>query len=357
MKNIFLAFALFTISHYSKAVELKDFSIYGKVALVSTLDFEKGSQGLGDNSSRIGIKYEQSEVMEGWAAGLNGEWSINTNRNNSGFGSSNFDGKQYDVVSNNGPFGNRLGYLWLRNENFEISAGKMWSVYYDIAEYTDLFETDGARASSVYTRTGEIDGTYRASEVIQLRYNYKKLRLGLQTKLTGKEAVEYDFDNDGTPDSSLVYKQAQAASLQYVDEVITAGVSALNLIFDNNGVSESQLSLAYGLKLSLGNFLINTVYTRAKDLELTADNRFVHSEGLEFIVGHYIGENMRALLGVNRQTRSESADFELLYYYAAYAIDIKKLRLAAEYIISDSTNNNGSKDQENKLKLAASLSF
>ena len=162
MKNIFLAFALFTISHYSKAVELKDFSIYGKVALVSTLDFEKGSQGLGDNSSRIGIKYEQSEVMEGWAAGLNGEWSINTNRNNSGFGSSNFDGKQYDVVSNNGPFGNRLGYLWLRNENFEISAGKMWSVYYDIAEYTDLFETDGARASSVYTRTGEIDGTYRA---------------------------------------------------------------------------------------------------------------------------------------------------------------------------------------------------
>ncbi len=357
MKNIFLAIVLFTISHYTNGFEAKDFSLYGKVALVSSIDFENGSQGLGDNSSRIGIKYHQDDIMEGWTAGLRGEWSINSNRNNSGFGSSNFDGKQYDVVSNNGPFGNRLGYLWLKNNHFEISAGKMWSVFYDIPEYTDVFETDGARASSVYTRTGEIDGTYRASEVIQVRYHHKKFHFGLQTKLTGKESVEYDFDNNGTADSSLVYKQAQAASVQYVDELFTIGISALNLIFDNNGNSESQLSLAYGLKLNFTNYLINAVYTRAKDLELTPDNRFVHSEGVELVLGYKLDETSKFLLGLNHQTRSESADFELLYYYASYSVNIKKLRLAAEYILSDSTKSDASKDTENKLKLAASLSF
>ncbi|WP_372654306.1 porin [Halobacteriovorax sp.] len=357
MKRISVSFLLLLLSVNGYALNSDNLGIYGKIALVSALDFDEGSQALGDNSSRIGITYDQAEVMEGWSASLRGEWSINTNRNNSGFGSSNFEGKQYDVVSNSGPFGNRLGYLSFYNSNFTISAGKMWSVFYDIAEYTDLFFTDGARASSAYTATGEVDGTYRASEVIQLRYKYKNLRFALQTKLTGKEMISYDFDNDGTPESSLVYKQAQAASIQYVKNKYTIGISALNLIFDNNGHSESQLSISYGFKYNFKNFFINGVYTRAKDLELTNDNRFVHSDGIEAILGYRLKENSRLMLGVNHQTRSESGDYKLLYYYASYSIDIKSLNLAAEYIHGDSRNNDGSDNKEHKLKLGASLSF
>lgn len=260
-------------------------------------------------------------------------------------------------MANSGPFGNRLGYLWGRNGNFKIAAGKMWSIFYDIPEYTDLFYTDGARASSTYTRTGEVDGTYRASEVIQLRYNYKNFHFGLQTKLTGKESISYDFDNDGTAESNLVYKQVFAGSLQYKTEKLTIGISAINLIFDNNGNDESQLTLSYGFKYKLKEFFLNGVYTRAKDLELTNDNRFVHSDGTEIVLGHNLSKTSRLMLGLNHQSRSESGDFKLLYYILSYAIDFKSLTLAAEYIQGDSTNSDGSDNKEHKLKLAASLFF
>ncbi|GEM_PF-6134970 len=357
MNKILISFFLLLVSANSFALITDKLGIYGKIALLSAVDFDEGSQALGDNSSRLGITYNEEEIMEGWTASLRAEWSINTNRNNSGFGSSNFEGKQYDVVSNSGPFGNRLGYLSLNNKDLTISAGKMWSIFYDVAEYTDLFFTDGARASSAYTATGEVDGTYRASEVIQLRYKYENFRFGLQTKLTGKEMISYDFDGDGTADSSLVYKQAQAASIQYVKNKYTLGISALNLIFDNNGQNESQLSISYGFKYNFSKFFLNGVYTRAKDLELTNDSRFVHSDGIEGILGYRLKENSRVMLGVNHQTRSESGDFKLLYYYASYSVDIKRLNLAAEYIHGDSRNNDGSDNKEHKLKLAASLSF
>src|SRR5690606_34325820 len=102
-KNLLLVM-LTLLPMTSFALDLKDFSLYGKIALVSTMNFENGSQGIGDNSSRIGIKYKRTDILEGWTVGLRGEWSISSNQNNSDFGSSNFDGKQYDVISNDGPF-------------------------------------------------------------------------------------------------------------------------------------------------------------------------------------------------------------------------------------------------------------
>tara|TARA_R110000868_G_scaffold258137_8_gene515413 strand:+ start:9819 stop:10895 length:1077 start_codon:yes stop_codon:yes gene_type:complete len=358
MKNLWLVVLLLLPSLSTHALDLKDFSIYGKVALVTTANFENGSQGLGDNSSRLGVTYERADILEGWKIGLRGEWSISTNRNNSGFGSANFDGKQYDVVSNDGPFGNRLGYLWLRKDNFTIAAGKMWSAFYDVPEFTDLFHTDGARASSVYTRTGETDGTYRASEVVQARYKYEDFHFALQTKLTGKESIEYDFNSDGTADSSLVYKQVQAASIRYITERFTLGVSAINLMFDNNGTNESQLSVAYGFKVNFMDFFFNGVYTRAKDLELNeANNQFVHSDGTEAILGYRLDNETTLMLGYNHQSRSESRFFDLNYYYASISKSIKSLDVAAEYVHGDSTKFSGAEDKEKLLKLAASLNF
>jgi hypothetical protein len=358
MKKIsaFLALSLMPLT--ASAIDIKNFSLYGKLALVSTIDLERGSQGLGDNSSRFGIRYKRSDILEGWDVGLRGEWSISSNRNNSGFGSSNFNGKQFDVISNDGPFGNRLGYLWMKKGNFTLAAGKMWSTFYDIPAYTDILQTDGARASSAYTATGEVDGTYRASEVVQARYQHKKLHFGFQVKLTGKESVEYDFNSDGTADSTLVYKQVQSASIQYITKTLTLGVSALNLMFDNAGDSESQLSVSYGFKLNHKDFFLNSVYTRAKDLELNpSNNRFVHSDGVEAILGHNFKDNKVFMLGVNRQSRSQSGDFELLYYYASLSKKIKDLLVAAEYIHGDSTNVDGSKAKEKQVKLTAMLYF
>lgn len=358
MKRIFRVLPLCALPFTAHSIDIKDFSLYGKLALVSTVDLEKGSQGLGDNSSRFGIKYKRNDILEGWTVGLRGEWSISSNRNNSGFGSSNFNGKQFDVISNDGPFGNRLGYLWITKGNFTFAAGKMWSTFYDVPEYTDVFQTDGARASSAYTATGEVDGTYRASEVIQARYQYKNFHFGLQTKLTGKESVEYDFNSDGTADSTLVYKQVQSASIQYKTKPITLGISAINLMFDNDGDSESQLSISYGFKLNHMDYFLNGVYTRAKDLELNpTNNKFVHSDGVEAVLGRNFSDKKIFMLGVNRQSRSESGDFELVYYYASLSKKIKDLLVAAEYVHGDSTNVDGSKAKEKQVKLTAMLYF
>jgi len=358
MKRLVPLLVLTLLSTNSLAIDIKNFSLYGKLALLSTIDLDKGSQSLGDNSSRFGIKYERDDIIKDWLIGLRGEWSISSNKNNSGFGSSNFEGKQFDVISNNGPFGNRLGYLWMKKGDFSIAAGKMWSAFYDIPSYTDLFQTDGARASSAYTATGEIDGTYRASEVIQARYKIRNIHFALQTKLTGKQNVEYDFNGDGTAESSLVYKQVQAGSIQYINNKMTLGVSAINLMFDNNGETESQLSLSYGFKLNHLNYFLNGVYTRAKDLELnSSNNKFVHSDGIEAILGYKSQDNKTFMVGINRQSRSQSGDFELLYYYVSISKKIKDLLVASEYIHGDSTNIDGSEAKEKKIKLTAMLYF
>lgn len=322
------------------------------------MNFENGSQGLGDNSSRLGITYERDDIFQGWKVGLRAEWAVSTNRNNSGFGSSSFDGKKYDVVSNDGPFGNRLGYLWATKESFTFAAGKLWSAFYDIPAFTDLFQTDGARASSVYTRTGEVDGTYRASEVIQARYKLGRFLFALQTKLTSKETIEYNFDDDATPESTLVYKQVQAASIRYVTDSVTLGISSINMMFDNNGKGESQLTLSYGAKLNYKDIFLNAVYTRAKDLELNeVNNTFVHSDGTEVVLGYNLNPTSTFMLGFNHQTRTESGDFRLRYYYASFTKTINDFTLSAESIYGDNMRFDGAKETERLLKLAAILKF
>lgn len=358
MRKLIFLLILLTPPFSAHAIDIKDFSLYGKVALVSTMNFENGSQGIGDNSSRLGIKYKRSDILENWIVGLHGEWSISSNQNNSDFGNSNFDGKQYDVISNDGPFGNRLGHLWIQNGDLYIAAGKMWSAFYDVPEFTDLFHTDGARASSAYTRTGEVDGTYRASEVFQVRYKIEDFHFALQTKMTGKKTVQYDFDNNRTADSSLVYKQVQAGSIRYITDTLTLGVSAINLMFDNNGNDESQLSVSYGFKFNFMDFFVNGVFTNAKDLELNeANNQFVHSDGTELIIGYNIAPETVFMLGYNHQARFESGQYDLNYYYASLSKIIKGLEVAAEYIHGDSTEMNGDQIDEKALKLAAALHF
>lgn len=358
MHRVLAFFLVLLLAKPSFAIEMDDFQLYGSIALVSTMNFENGSQALGDNSSRLGMKLEKDDLFEGWLVGFLAEWSVSTNRNNSGFGSSNFNGKKYDVITNDGPFGNRLGYLWVQKEDFFFAAGKMWSAFYDIPEFTDLFLSDGARASAVYTVTGEVDGTYRASEVIQARYKYKDFQFALQTKLTGKEAIEYDFDDDGTAESTLVYKQVQAASIRYQKKHFTLGISAINMMFDNNGDGESQLSLSYGLKTNYQNYFLHAVYTRAKDLELnTINNQFVNSDGTEVIVGKTFSKDVTLMLGLNHLYRTESGPYDLMYYYASLSRRIKDLSVALEFVHGDTTESDGSQVREKLLKLAGTLRF
>lgn len=68
-----ITITLFLLSSNSFAMNLNDFDLYGKLALLSSIDIDNGSQSLGDNSSRIGIKYEQLEIAEGWDTGLHAE--------------------------------------------------------------------------------------------------------------------------------------------------------------------------------------------------------------------------------------------------------------------------------------------
>jgi len=129
-------------------------------------------------------------------------------------------------------------------------------------------------------------------------------------------------------------------------------------MFDNNGQDESQLSVSYGAKINLKKFFFNLIYTRAKDLELNEDNnKFVHSDGTEAIIGYRYHEDTNFMLGYNHQSRSESGQFDLLYYYASIAKTIKNFELAAEYIHGDSTNIDGSDNHEKLLKLGATLNF
>ena len=79
----------------------------------------------------------------------------------------------------------RLGFVGLRTNYLSFSVGKQWSVYYDVAEFTDQFYAFGADGAVTFNRQsdGGISGTGRANRLFLLRTNFNSpIELGIQAQ-------------------------------------------------------------------------------------------------------------------------------------------------------------------------------
>jgi len=186
------------------AVALSDtMDLYGSMRLFAEMGAEDPS--LNDGSSRLGISLAR-EMNNGRTVFGRIEWKVNLVDNDSQFVVS--DSTSGGIVARDedtdSALSTRLGYLGVRFENIgELTFGKQWSVYYDVAGWTDSFNVYGGAALSVFaagTDGGSL-GSGRAEDAIIWRNARGKFSYGLQTQLK-TSADGDDFESLG---GSLIF--------------------------------------------------------------------------------------------------------------------------------------------------------
>ena len=187
-----------------EAIALSDtLDIYGSMRLFAETGGDDTT--LNDGSSRLGLRVAR-EVKNGrtWFGRL--EWKTNLVDNNSQFvvGDGTSGGITARSEKSDDAFTTRLGYLGMRFENTgELTLGKQWSVYYDVAGWTDVFNVYGGSALSVYAAgtDGGTLGSGRADNAIIWRNARGRFSYGVQTQLKTTDGGD-EFENLG---GSLIF--------------------------------------------------------------------------------------------------------------------------------------------------------
>ncbi|MEJ2257445.1 MAG: DUF3011 domain-containing protein [Woeseiaceae bacterium] len=152
-----------------------------------------------DNGSRLAFDFSIGDDVRFFAKG---EWSVNL----TGAGTELNPGESTDSgfielesVSDD-VFGSRLGYVGVDfGDNGTLTMGKQWGVHYDIATYTDAFNTFGSEASATFNAgtDGGFAGTGRADGALQYRNTFfDAVDVGLQAQFRSRRNDHF-VDNYG----------------------------------------------------------------------------------------------------------------------------------------------------------------
>ncbi len=169
------------------AIALSDtMDLYGSMRIFSEMGADDPT--LNDGSSRLGIRLGR-DLPDGKTLFGRIEWKTNLVDNDSELFRGDADSGGGIIVRSEDTekvLSTRLGYLGMRfDEIGELSFGKQWSVYYDVAGWTDNFNVYGGAALSVYSAgtDGGALGSGRADNAVVWRNERGKFNYGLQTQL------------------------------------------------------------------------------------------------------------------------------------------------------------------------------
>lgn len=333
-----------------------NFGLYGRLSLAAI--GQNGTQSLNNNSSRFGFEYERDDLLEGFTTGFRAEFGINTsNTGQSVQGIPNTTGRFLVDNTSDRPFSTRLTYLSFKKGDFQATVGKNWSVWYDITGLTDIFLVTGAFTSSTYTANGEVIGTSRGVDLIQVRYKMGDFHLAAQTKLTGDESTDIT-DTAGNTIGSLILENSYAASLRYVTKNLVMGVAAIDIVTNNLGKEVSKLSGVIGGKFIYKDIFSAINYGNAKDLELV-DGQFIATDNIEALIGWSAAKGHQFMIGYNWQTSDENGfeDYEMSYYLASYIYSKDQFEFGLEFDFDDSMEANGEHPENHQVIIGASMYF
>ena len=169
------------------AIALSDtMDLYGSMRIFA--EAGDGDPTLNDGSSRLGMRLGR-ELPNGNTLFGRIEWKTNLVDNDSELFRGDAESGDGIIVRSEDTekvLSTRLGYLGMRFEDIgEITFGKQWSVYYDVAGWTDVFNVYGGAALSVYSAgtDGGALGSGRADNAVVWRNERGKFSYGLQTQL------------------------------------------------------------------------------------------------------------------------------------------------------------------------------
>lgn len=193
----------------------------------------------------------------------------------------------------------RLSYISISYDNYTILAGKYWSAYYDIAQYTDMFMAYGALSSGAFNNKsdGSYSGTGRADYLIQFHIDDIKYDATFQIQTKHKGAKELDSR----------YRYGISASYQYTfDNNIKLGSAfafgkfeKITPYMKTVGINGDDISWIGGISYTKKRYKLNTTISYTKNHMCDNEGVYFDGYGVELYMHYDYNTQFRIAGGYN----------------------------------------------------------
>ncbi|KEQ16479.1 porin [Endozoicomonas numazuensis] len=336
--------------------DVNSLEIGGKIG-VKTVKSNGSDAEMKDASPRINFKYAH-KFASGWTGSAVAEWGFYA-----------VDGDNEDQ------FFNRLGNVGLSHDTYgAFTAGKAWSVTYDVSGWTDAFAIGGGAASGIYSGraeamgkadmnhdNGDQDGTARADDVIQYRNSFGGLNVGVQYQLKGKAGDNYNRDSGYGVALSYDLPMGLSLGATYNETKYAEDLSSL-AIYNNTDKSTSATA---GAKFENEALYLAAVYGQFEN-KVAIDNTMAKkATGVELygklalpqvVDGFYLQSGLNQLSADDTFTGVKT-DAEFTDYMVGAIYETGPMQFAFEYTRGEKVSQGGKKDLDDTYAVQAIYYF
>jgi len=325
---------------------------YGSLRVVVGSDTE-GNTAMRDNISRIGIK-GSAKVREGLDIVATAELGLNLwgRERETIFGGD--PGAPVGQVDN-AVFA-RLGFLGAKGRAGQLTWGKQWAPYSDVAGMTDQAYVFGGDAGGIYAAgtDGGISGTGRADYAMQYRFSNDVFSLGLQTQSRNK--TENDQSWADTWQGALIWHAGGGFSIGAAYHEVRDGVA--DPLPDQ--AKEGDKATAVAMSFERTRLYVGATWTDLENHERDNDGVFFSGRGLEIFSRYYLTERV-AVEGVYNDLDPDSSydgQYRLRYFAGTFSYKYAKSSVIyAGYKLEDSHAADGSELRNDTFGLGFNYSF
>ncbi len=341
-----------SVSNFSSKLDAL-IDVYGSLRFKAGASFG-GEFGIRDQSSRLGLKLH-TNITKGIDA--IGQLEVGVN----------MVGTKTKVVFNADPggavgeidniFTSRIGWVGINTKLGQLTWGKQWSVYYDIAQFTDAFYAFGGDASGAFAAgtDGSISGTGRPANSFQYRFIHDYFKVGLQVQ------------NRSISPNSQNYADAYAVSLiiKPVENIRFGG--AYSKVRDGIAMpdkTEPHLgdeAMIAGVQFDNQRLNVSVSASSFTKHEINEDRVYFNGYGIEFYTRYRFLERWSVYSGFNfLKPKSDQAvgDYSIRYVDlgGSYSFTDDSL-VFIEIKLNDSKNSDGTDAQRSIISFGLYLNF
>ena len=221
----------------------------------------------------------------------------------------------------------RLGYLGMQFGENIIAAGKNWSTYYQIAAFTDRFDSVGGEASGAFNAQtdGGASGTGRADGVFQGRFRVdvfgeraerEPLEINLQVQTRQEIPGLNEFEYDQAFGVSSILEIASNIDIGVAYSRSTIDIDQIP-VDQRNGLDGDLSALLLGARWYNDDWYLGATWSRTSNLHTTDASTFFDGEGVELYGQYRVMSNVWLLAGMNRlkpdSNQIQAGEYRLKY--------------------------------------------
>ncbi|BDY11903.1 porin [Hydrogenimonas cancrithermarum] len=233
----------------------------------------------------------------------------------------------------------RLGYVGVQFDKDIVTFGKNWSTYYQVAGFTDHFDSFGGEASGAYNvmTDGGSSGTGRADSVLQVRLNYdlknfldrfEKLEINMQLQPPRPIPGMQDFDYNYGFGISTILTTSNYFSLGVAfnfSSVDTEEIPAQKRI----GLNGNMSALLLGMRWYNDVWYLALTLSKSSNLQASDNLEYFDGKGMELYARYRFYPKFYWVGGINYlrpdSGQKQAGGYLLNYYIVGVRYSIKNL--------------------------------